>query len=83
MRFEFFCEIQIEKVVKNSNLKRPLNFQFQITEQKLPALLSSCWYLDHLSTGGDWVKFYNCEPYDFTLKEDLRKLVLGGEACMW
>ncbi|XP_070497021.1 beta-hexosaminidase subunit beta-like [Chironomus tepperi] len=55
----------------------------KITEQKLPALLSSCWYLDHLSTGGDWVKFYNCEPLDFTVKEDLRKYVLGGEACMW
>jgi len=74
-------KFKFEKVVKNLIILKSLNFQ--ITEQKLPALLSSCWYLDHLSTGGDWVKFYNCEPYDFTVKEDLRKLVLGGEACMW
>lgn len=36
-----------------------------ITRKGLPALLSSCWYLDHLSTGGDWIKYYNCDPQDF------------------
>jgi hexosaminidase len=55
----------------------------QITRQRLPALLSSCWYLDHLSTGGDWKKFYDCDPEDFWGNEDQKKLVYGGEACMW
>lgn len=55
----------------------------QITRDKLPALLSSCWYLDHLSTGGDWVKFYKCDPWDFIGNDEQKKLVQGGEACMW
>lgn len=55
----------------------------QITREGRPALLSSCWYLDHLSTGGDWKKFYMCDPHDFSGSEEQRRLVLGGEACMW
>lgn len=55
----------------------------QITRDNLPALLSSCWYLDHLSTGGDWVKLYKCDPLDFPGTEKQKKLVYGGEACMW
>ncbi|XP_049530965.1 beta-hexosaminidase subunit beta-like [Anopheles darlingi] len=55
----------------------------KITRDGLPALLSSCWYLDHLSTGGDWRKFYNCDPHDFIGTGAQKALVLGGEACMW
>uniref|UniRef100_A0A182NNT6 beta-N-acetylhexosaminidase n=1 Tax=Anopheles dirus TaxID=7168 RepID=A0A182NNT6_9DIPT len=55
----------------------------RITRDGLPALLSSCWYLDHLSTGGDWRKFYNCDPHDFIGTGQQKSLVLGGEACMW
>lgn len=55
----------------------------QITREGRRALLSSCWYLDHLSTGGDWKKFYMCDPHDFNSSAEQRKLVMGGEACMW
>lgn len=54
-----------------------------ITMKGLPALLSSCWYLDHLKTGGDWIKFYDCDPQEFPGSEQQKQLVLGGEACMW
>ncbi|GLV43438.1 fused lobes [Carabus blaptoides fortunei] len=45
---------------------------------------SSCWYLDHLSTGGDWTKYYQCDPHSFfSLPPGQEKLIIGGEACMW
>lgn len=58
------------------------NLLQRITRDKFPALLSACWYLDHLSTGGDWVKFYSCDPWDFHGTNEQKKLVMGGEACM-
>lgn len=54
-----------------------------VTSKGYPAILSTCWYLDHLSTGGDWRKYYKCEPQDFPGDENQKKLVIGGEACMW
>lgn len=55
----------------------------QVTNKGLPALLSSCWYLDHLKNGGDWKSFYGCDAADFDGTEEQKKLILGGEACMW
>ncbi|KAF2878770.1 hypothetical protein ILUMI_27397 [Ignelater luminosus] len=46
-------------------------------------LISACWYLDHLTSGGDWGKFYNCEPLSFLGNQLQTSMVLGGEACMW
>ncbi|KAI4504409.1 hypothetical protein M0802_000880 [Mischocyttarus mexicanus] len=50
-----------------------------------PVLLSACWYLDHISNGGDWKKYYTCDPLGFPgpSKVNVRDLMLGGEACMW
>lgn len=59
------------------------NLLQQVTNKGLPALLSACWYLDHLKTGGDWKSFYGCDASDFNGTEAQKKLVLGGEACMW
>lgn len=56
---------------------------YKITLDGFPALLSTCWYLDHLATGGDWVKFYNCDPHKFPGTKQQKDLVMGGEACMW
>ena len=48
------------------------------------ALLSSCWYLNYIDYGEDWIKFYECDPVETKkLTSDEQKLVLGGEICMW
>jgi hexosaminidase len=54
-----------------------------LTKAGNSGIYSGCWYLDDLSNGGDWVKFYNCEVLDFSGTDEQKKLVLGGEACMW
>ncbi|XP_072385897.1 beta-hexosaminidase subunit alpha-like [Diabrotica undecimpunctata] len=54
-----------------------------VTTSNRHGILSSCWYLDNIKSGGDWLKFYDCDPHSFTDDPILRSLVKGGEACMW
>ncbi|KAL7648494.1 UNVERIFIED_CONTAM: hypothetical protein RMT77_000400 [Armadillidium vulgare] len=47
-------------------------------------IISFCWYLDLVTYGDDWFyKFYNCDPHQYVDNEEDKKLVIGGEACMW
>ncbi|KAG8221826.1 hypothetical protein J437_LFUL003460 [Ladona fulva] len=55
----------------------------RVTAKGYRVLLSSCWYLDSLSSGGDWQKFYECDPENFPGTAEQKELVLGGETCMW
>lgn len=54
-----------------------------MTEQGYFGVFSSCWYLDYLETGGDWIKYYKCDAHGFNGTDAQKNLVLGGEACMW
>jgi hexosaminidase len=54
-----------------------------LTKAGKAGIYSGCWYLDDLSSGGDWEKFYNCEVLDFSGTDEQKKRVLGGEALMW
>lgn len=47
------------------------------------AILSSCWYLNYIDYGQDWIKFYQCDPGASPVETQEEKLVLGGEICMW
>lgn len=55
----------------------------KVTNAGNPVLLSACWYLSDLLSGGDWKKFYYCDPLLFSGSKDQKKLMWGGEACMW
>jgi hexosaminidase len=54
-----------------------------VTADGHPAIVSAYWYLDQMSNGGDWGKFYNVDLLDFPGDDEQKKLVLGGETCMW
>jgi len=55
----------------------------KVTGKGLHAILSSPWYLNYISYGTDWKKYYLVEPLDFDGGEREKNLVIGGEACMW
>lgn len=57
--------------------------QSLITKAGFPVILSAPWYLDLISYGQDWKNYYEVEPQDFPGSDKERKLVLGGEACLW
>ncbi|XP_008506964.2 beta-hexosaminidase subunit beta isoform X1 [Equus przewalskii] len=57
--------------------------QSRVTAEGFPVLLSAPWYLDYISYGQDWVKYYNVEPLDFDGTSKQKTLVIGGEACLW
>lgn len=55
----------------------------QLVSSNYSTLLSACWYLDDVAGGGDWMKYYLCDPTDFNATSLELDRVLGGEACMW
>lgn len=56
---------------------------YNVTAAGYKLLLGSCWYLDHISYGSDWRKYYLCDPHNFTGTDEQKALVLGGGPNMW
>ena len=44
----------------NSDLERS-----KITKNGYKVIFSSCWYLDLIQYGSNWINYYNCDPQDF------------------
>lgn len=55
----------------------------KVTEKGFRVLVSSPWYLNRIVYGTDWNKLYAADPVHFNATAEHKKLVMGGEACMW
>lgn len=51
------------------------HYMTRIASQGYKTILSSCWYLNYISYGQDWRKYYQCEPQNFTGEYDETLLV--------
>ena len=56
-----------------------------VTKAGFHSVLSAPFYLNYISYGEDWPKYYSIEPSNFTGGEaaDKAGLVGGVEVCMW
>ncbi|XP_076995581.1 beta-hexosaminidase subunit beta [Tamandua tetradactyla] len=68
------------EVWKNENYPEELQ---HATQAGFPVILAAPWYLDWISYGQDWRKYYQVEPLDFPGTDEQKKLIIGGEACLW
>uniref|UniRef100_A0AAY4DFY7 Beta-hexosaminidase n=1 Tax=Denticeps clupeoides TaxID=299321 RepID=A0AAY4DFY7_9TELE len=55
----------------------------RVTKAGHRVLLSAPWYINHISYGQDWRNSYTVQPQNFSGTEEQKKLVIGGEVCMW
>ncbi|XP_018429526.1 PREDICTED: beta-hexosaminidase subunit beta, partial [Nanorana parkeri] len=70
----------IVEVWKGENYNEEL---YKVTAAGFSAILSAPWYLDYISYGQDWQRYYRIEPLNFNGTEEQKHLVIGGEACLW
>ncbi|GAB6025174.1 hypothetical protein CHUAL_010596 [Chamberlinius hualienensis] len=80
--FDDGCDIKPETVVHvwKDNYETEME---AVTADGYKTILSSCWYLNYISYGSDWIQYYRCDPLSFTGNQSQYDLVMGGAGCMW
>ncbi|XP_076359250.1 beta-hexosaminidase subunit beta-like isoform X2 [Tachypleus tridentatus] len=81
------AEDTIVEVWKDKYLDSKLDYWYNyiknIAAKNYTMVLSAPWYLNYISYGQDWKKYYEADPRGFDGTEAQKDLVIGGEACMW
>ncbi|XP_022693949.1 beta-hexosaminidase subunit beta-like [Varroa jacobsoni] len=67
----------------DSKLRPWRHYMKDMVKHGYQIVLSAPWYLNYISYGQDWQKYYEVEPSDFEGTEAEKNLLTGGEACMW
>ncbi|KAL1275045.1 hypothetical protein QQF64_027859 [Cirrhinus molitorella] len=73
-------EDTVVEVWMGNNMEEELQ---NVTGAGFTTILSAPWYLDYISYGQDWQRYYKVEPLNFPGTDAQKKLVIGGEACLW
>uniref|UniRef100_A0A8C3X7D8 Beta-hexosaminidase n=1 Tax=Cyanoderma ruficeps TaxID=181631 RepID=A0A8C3X7D8_9PASS len=81
--FDHKAQLKPDTVVQVWMANNYANELSSVTGAGLSAVLSAPWYLDYISYGQDWKKYHSVEPLKFSGSEKQKKLVIGGEACLW
>ncbi|XP_044050135.1 beta-hexosaminidase subunit alpha isoform X2 [Siniperca chuatsi] len=55
----------------------------RVAKAGLRVILASPWYLDQPGPTHNWARYYTVWPLAFKGTEEQKKLVIGGEVCMW
>ncbi|XP_027128675.1 beta-hexosaminidase subunit alpha isoform X2 [Larimichthys crocea] len=55
----------------------------KVVKAGLRVILASPWYLDQPGPTHNWARYYTVWPLAFKGTEEQKKLVIGGEVCMW
>ncbi|XP_067358733.1 beta-hexosaminidase subunit alpha isoform X2 [Channa argus] len=55
----------------------------RVVKAGLRVILASPWYLDQPGPTHNWARYYTVWPLAFKGTEEQKKLVIGGEVCMW
>ncbi|XP_034325787.2 beta-hexosaminidase subunit beta isoform X2 [Magallana gigas] len=77
------AKISKETIVEIYKNEAYMYHVFLTTLKGYRTVLQACWYLDLIKYGVQWPAFYSCDPHDFFGTAEQKKLVIGGETCMW
>ncbi|XP_077976592.1 beta-hexosaminidase subunit beta-like isoform X4 [Styela clava] len=70
----------VEVWINGKNLEEEVG---NVTKKGFRTVISAPWYLDYISYGQDWKNYYGYEPTNFNGTAAQKKLLIGGEACLW